>query len=1534
MRFFRNLLLYAAISVFVLGALTAQSVTVTREPTDEEFHGPFPSWKNVKTDYGAVGDGVADDTVALQNALNALRTARNSDWSMLYLPPGNYRITATLKTTRQDTNNDYTGCSVIGADPATTTITYDGPAGGNLVEFDGWYCKFSRLTLNGAGKAAIGLQRGGAFSTYCEVSDVRFVDCTVGIQFGNSSDQGQAEHLVQRCEFVRCGTGVVTVNYNSLDIWVWNSLFTDCGTALKNGAGNFHAYRNVFLRSTVADLAADNLFVFSIVGNVSIGSRTFSSGLRSPTLFQGNRIYDTTDRVAIFLYGSTTVFLDNLIKSKAGNAGPVIQHLYDPAPLFVGNRTTVPFAVQPVDSRTAPPPGENLDYRRVIDNNDSTKLNYGGTGEYWQYEYASGTRTVASYSLVNGDDSPGRDPRDFRLQGSNDLRAWTTVDTRTGVTWTARNQKKSFTAGSPAAYRAYRLTFDATAGGGNSFQFAEIELLDAALADTTADGLGLASARGRCRARFVDDTQVNPATVPTPTSVSLPRTPPNLSRTVFSVARNTGDDAQALQNALNSAAASADPRPVVHLRQGAYSIARTVNIPAGVALQIVGDGAFDTGTKLEWAGAGDGPILLLAAPSRATVRDLRLTGGSGIIIDDNDEEGGRIYGEQVVTDGVSSSRGIAVERVERSDIQLVASGTGNCAVGFSIEGGPSRAAGGTDHGRISVLTGTYDAFQNCVELLNGGEITLQALYNEGAKPQLFDLTGRGKLSTAAMVDHALPSVRIPTYTLQNFQGELAMLCNLPGTNGEYPSSWFQITGDGSASNGLIFGSPFDLDDVAAVFRESASPPANIAFLANFGPNTTLPSVLGGVTGAEPDDNALRSRLAQMRAISTDGPTLVSDGLTDVKLFRLFITARTSQTALVIRSTVGRAAATVPAAPAALALQSVAPNRINLTWTDASADENGFAIERRLGSGPFVEVKRLGGGATRWDDFNLSADSNYTYRVRAFNAAGLSAASAAVSTATPPNATTATKINANGPLVGGFVADDEGAGSGFGAYSDIATSNAVNITGVTHAAPAAVYQTARWGEDVQWTFTGLTPGADYTVRLHFAEIEYRDPSENNAWYNNRTFSVAANGVTILSNYNIFRAVGLYQAVVKSAPTTADANGRVRIRFTGLHCINGIEIVPGGQPATPANFTATPASGTTLSLGWNDVAGETGYLLESSTDGSTFFPLATLPAGTTAYTDTGLVTGVSRRYQLTATSATGSSPPAFVTGLIQYSAGTYTVFTTQLPATSGTDGVTYELGMKFRISQAGQVTAVRYYRPASETGAHTGRLWSATGTLLTSVAFTDETASGWQTAFFATPVALAANTTYVVTVNCNTYYASTNGGLSSVIANTPLSSIADGANGLYGTAGQFPTGSYQNTNYFRDILFEAAATTALQQWRQSAFSSAQRADPAISGDLADPDADGIANLLEYAFAGDPLSAASAPLPVASTSDFKLQLTFVRSRADVTYVVQGSSDLATWADLATNPGTVSTATPVVFTDSVTNPARRFLRLKITAP
>ncbi len=270
---------------------------------DEEFVGPFPSWRDLRRDYGAVGDGKADDTASIQRALDDL--VHHEKACVLYIPRGTYRLTRTVRTVRK-VHTDCQGVALIGEDPATTVLAWDGPEGGTLFQWDAWYSRIARLTLDGRGKAGIALLYGPAFSTYNETSDLVFKDARAGLVFGGPSTNGQAENEVLRCRFLRCDTGVQTVNWNSMDIWVWYGRFEDCGRGVYNVMGNWHVWESLFLRSRVADLSTMNLMAFSVVNNTSVGSRRFfdfSTGHTwgSPVSLTGNRVLDPTGDWAVIL---------------------------------------------------------------------------------------------------------------------------------------------------------------------------------------------------------------------------------------------------------------------------------------------------------------------------------------------------------------------------------------------------------------------------------------------------------------------------------------------------------------------------------------------------------------------------------------------------------------------------------------------------------------------------------------------------------------------------------------------------------------------------------------------------------------------------------------------------------------------------------------------------------------------------------------------------------------------------------------------------------------------------------------------------------------------------------------------------------------------------------------------------------------------------------------------------------------------------------------------------------------------------------
>lgn len=148
-------------------------------------------------------------------------------------------------------------------------------------------------------------------------------------------------------------------------------------------------------------------------------------------------------------------------------------------------------------------------------------------------------------------------------------------------------------------------------------------------------------------------------------------------------------------------------------------------------------------------------------------------------------------------------------------------------------------------------------------------------------------------------------------------------------------------------------------------------------------------------------------------------------------------------------------------------------------------------------------------------------------------------------------------------------------------------------------------------------------------------------------------------------------------------------------------------------------------------------------------------------------------------------------------------------------SDPDPSAVELGVKFSSSQNGTITGVRFYKGSANTGTHTGKLWSNSGSLLATVTFTNETASGWQQATFSTPVAITAGVTYVASYWApNGRYAADSFGLSTAVDSTPLralSSVESGGNGVYRYASTgFPNSTWSATNYWVDVVFMPTST----------------------------------------------------------------------------------------------------------------------------
>jgi len=333
----------------------AAAQPVVREQRRDEFAGPFPSWTNVKTEYGAVGDGLADDTDALRRALAELGAPGHSP--VLFMPAGRYRITSTLTLAHQ------IFLSVIGEDPATTSIVWAGPRGGTMLLVNGLaYSRINRLSFDGRRLASVAVDQSfdnlaPHFDTGNEYADDIFTDVEFGIH-GGFKDFGFAETSIVRARFIRNTTaGVALGNFNALDIWIWHSLFEDCAVGITNnpGAGNFHVYGSVFRRSLMADISIQNTGGFSARGNYSVGSRAFF--VSGPTInhpasieIQGNTIVDSRDTTAIRIGNQGPgLLVDNTIRSLPGAQAAVVwwKSLSSGADVTtIGNTFTVP---QPFD---------------------------------------------------------------------------------------------------------------------------------------------------------------------------------------------------------------------------------------------------------------------------------------------------------------------------------------------------------------------------------------------------------------------------------------------------------------------------------------------------------------------------------------------------------------------------------------------------------------------------------------------------------------------------------------------------------------------------------------------------------------------------------------------------------------------------------------------------------------------------------------------------------------------------------------------------------------------------------------------------------------------------------------------------------------------------------------------------------------------------------------------------------------------------------------------------------------------------------
>jgi len=369
--------------------------------------------------------------------------------------------------------------------------------------------------------------------------------------------------------------------------------------------------------------------------------------------------------------------------------------------------------------------------------------------------------------------------------------------------------------------------------------------------------------------------------------------------------------------------------------------------------------------------------------------------------------------------------------------------------------------------------------------------------------------------------------------------------------------------------------------------------------------------------------------------------------------------------------------TIPASPRGLTATVASPGTIEIAWEDRSVNEAGFIIERRTASGGgFAEIAVIDANATSYTDIGLPPSTTFEYRVRAYNASGVSAPSAAASATTlDPPSTTPPIADLSDAFIGsgidgsrwtvygpaGWVAQDgrltitpaPGA-SGFAGVRSVlphtVTGSSVyteisQVAGGSAAVETYLRVTSEAGDDYvqigvsdgqliaryRWN-GGTVSTAGSPVPYSPAEHRFLRLREDGGTIYFETSATGAAWSARWSTANQFSTPSLLYAEIGIGAQGGTGASPTPAYFEGINTL---------IPATPRNLAVVAVGETRIDLSWDDVAvNESGYSIERRS-GDDFTQIATVGPNVTTFQDLTVHPARSYEYRVRAIGEQGAS-----------------------------------------------------------------------------------------------------------------------------------------------------------------------------------------------------------------------------------------------------------------------------------------------------